>query len=99
MPPALRASRKPTDPGALSDAPSRRDQVNNGRSRPGIVESHGQLHAEFRSKSATHRMVSLAKVRDGENFKYLLVPRDFYIGGCALMAGIGATLVTWQTMK
>jgi hypothetical protein len=53
-----------------------------------IVESHDRLYLGIHSESAIHRLISLANVKDWENFKCLWVPWDFYIGKCTVMAGI-----------
>ena len=53
-----------------------------------IVESHGRIYVSIRSETAVQSLVSMARVKESESFKFLWVSEDFYIGDCRVMAGI-----------
>ena len=53
-----------------------------------IVESHGRIYVSIRSETAVQSLVSMARVKESESFKFLWVSEDFYIGDCRVMAGV-----------
>jgi len=62
-------------------------QTMQGTGRVTIQNHHGSYIWIF-SPTSIHRLVSLACVKDWEDFKSLWVPEDFRIEGCRVLAGM-----------
>jgi hypothetical protein len=65
-------------------------QTMQGVGRVTIQNHHGNYVWIF-NLASIHRLVSLARARDWEDFKCLWVPEDFRIEGCRVLAGMRTT--------
>jgi hypothetical protein len=63
-----------------------------GKIKPGhrasTIQNHHGSYIWIFSPTSIHRLVSLARVKDWEDFKSLWVPEDFRIEGCRVLAGM-----------
>ena len=55
------------------------------------IQNHHENYVRIFNSVSIHRLVSLARARDWEDFKCLWVPEDFRIEGCRVLAGMRST--------
>ena len=55
------------------------------------IQNHDGNYVWIFNPASIHRLVSLARVRDWEDFKCLWVPEDFRIEGCRVLTGMRST--------
>jgi hypothetical protein len=67
----------------------RKDQTDHaGQRASNDSESSWQLYLDLQSNVNSSLSLSLARVKDWEEFKSLWVPEDFRIEGCRVLAGM-----------